>query len=307
MNPWLIDRPIAQYAVTMQCLRSPMIRLCCVFVLTSAFSSVWCLRIDAQDTTQDSVSVTAASPETGSLDVFADELLVYAIRYDDSDAPLAFRRAPLLRWTNPVRNDQQGAVFVWMDSGRPQVVGSSFHYAPSGREATIHEFHSLSDRPLVATRDGKEFWHPSSKLKFSRLEGLPPPATSSQARQLQMRALSRRVTVQMTDNHGSVTQLRLLSRPVISYQPDDASGVDGAMFAFAAGGTDPDAFLLIENRTHDGQSAWDFAFARFHYNELAAQIDGSEVWQVEAATGMQGNFWGSKKFRDALYLSIRTY
>ncbi len=58
---------------------------------------------------------------------------------------------PVYLWTNPTKNGgQYGSVFVWVQGGRPMVVGSIFaHPTAAGRRLT-HEFHSLAPTILAA-------------------------------------------------------------------------------------------------------------------------------------------------------------
>lgn len=237
---------------------------------------------------------------------FQNEISAYEIEFDDQATALKLRETPVLSWTNPVQQDQRGAIFVWMALGRPQVVGCCFHFGTGNAEARIHEFHTLAKTPLKARRDQKVIWQPRQGLTFTALPS-PAPAASPQARNIQMRQISRRFTAQMTRDNGDRTELRLISRPILTYAPDDDSCTDGAIFSFAAGGTDPDAFLLIENRIVEERPTWHYCFARFHFNELKAQLNGDEVWLAEAKPGLMRNYLGSKTFRDDVYVTFRTY
>ncbi len=238
---------------------------------------------------------------------FREEISEYSIALDGQAAtPLELRETPVLSWTNPVQQDQHGAIFVWMASGRPQAVGCCFQFGTGNAKARVQEFHTLAAEPLSARRDEKVVWQPRQGLTFSPLPS-PAPAASPQARAIQMRQISRRFTAQMIRESGDRTELRLISRPVLSYAPNNERCTDGAIFSFAAGGTDPDAFLIIENVSVEGQPTWQYCFARFHFNELKAQLDGNDVWSAEAKPGLSRNYLGSKKFRDDTYISFRTH
>ncbi len=229
----------------------------------------------------------------------------YSITFDGSDTEFEMNPTPLLRWSNPIVMDQRGAVFVWMASGRPQTIGCCFHELANDSEKQIHEFHSLATKPLRARRDGKEIWHPRKTLEFSVVPNAPQPAAAPSGRDVQMRQIARRFAAQMKRDNGDQTELRLISRPVLTYQPRTNQCIDGAIFSFAAGGTDPDAFLLIENRPVDEGSAWHYALARFHFNEITAQLDRANVWTADAKPRLANNYLGSRTFRDDVYIVFR--
>ncbi|MCG8652722.1 MAG: hypothetical protein MI861_22980 [Pirellulales bacterium] len=229
----------------------------------------------------------------------------YSIRFDNEESPLKLKTDAVMRWTNPIQQDQRGTVFFWMSEGRPQAVGCFFHYAPRGRERQIHEFHSLATKPFRVTYQGKEVWGPREGLSFTAFPKAGPPAASAQGRVVQMRRLARQFNVEMRAQNGNLTELRLLPSPAMVYQPNHSECTDGAIFLFVAGGTDPDTFLLIENRPVDGKPTWHYAFARFHYNELTAQLNGEDVWSANAIPRMASNYHGSAHYRDNIYISFR--
>ena len=70
--------------------------------------------------------------------------------------PLTLREEPALKWTNPLRRADDGAVFVWTDRGRPEVAASFYRYKADGRPFEDHEFVSLSAvarcRPAATAR-----------------------------------------------------------------------------------------------------------------------------------------------------------
>src|SRR5271166_2037723 len=66
--------------------------------------------------------------------------------------PLEFRKEPVYVWTNPVRNSQQGAVFIWTWRGRPEAIATIFSAVGGTMRGITHEFHSLSLSPLSVER-----------------------------------------------------------------------------------------------------------------------------------------------------------
>src|SRR5262249_14267 len=75
--------------------------------------------------------------------------------------------------------------------------------------------------------------------------------------------------------------LRLLTRPVFRFEPDnDPRCLDGAIFAFV-NGTAPPAFLLFVARKVGTSYQWHFAWARLATGAVAATYGGKGVYSVE--------------------------
>jgi hypothetical protein len=70
------------------------------------------------------------------------------------------RDEPALRWTNPVRDTDDGLVLLWLSRGRPEAVACFYRARLDRRLTEAHEFHSLATVPLTATRAGRTVWAP---------------------------------------------------------------------------------------------------------------------------------------------------
>ncbi|MGN6544334.1 MAG: hypothetical protein ACTHK7_04750 [Aureliella sp.] len=220
---------------------------------------------------------------------------------------LELREKPVMVWSNPAKYNQTGAVFVWMQAGRPQLIGTFYDSVHAGKPRSAVELHSLADAPIAGRFGGAEFWHPAnSGLKFAPVGGDMQLASTPQRKLLQFRQISREFGATLTDTDGSKLPLRLLPTPILTYEPQRDAGTDGAIFAFAATGTDPDAFLIIENRKVDGKLALHYAFARFHFRELIGTRGDQTVWHAEPRLEMMANFRNSPGVRGAAYTSFRT-
>ena len=153
---------------------------------------------------------------------------------------LALNDEPLLHWGNPARTGEDGAVFVWMLDGRPEVIGSVFTYRLPTAIRRKHEYHSLAAGPLTADYQGRRAWAPKTAgVTFQPIPGAAEPANSARQRLTQMKALVRDFSAKMTDEEGKQADLRLIPQPLIRYQPKDQSIIDGALFSFSLG-TDPE-------------------------------------------------------------------
>ena len=207
-----------------------------------------------------------------------------ARRYEffaDADRKSKFDRhpMPLLKYTNPVRGQVYGEVFVWTDRGRPEVIGAVFDYRSEGTRYT--ELHTLARPGVVGCRDGKEFLRPKDAgVTFRAVPGAPAPAGTARERLLQMRELSRAFSVEREHPEHGKEEMRLMAHPIFRYDSPKAGPLDGAIFAFVDSTTDPQAYLLLEPSGAD-RPVWQFAFARMNIVEFRARYKGELVWQVK--------------------------
>lgn len=214
------------------------------------------------------------------------DALEYTMYRDASrQAPLEFRKEPVYVWTNPVRNSQDGAVFVWTSRGRPEAIATIFSSVAGTMRGITHEFHSLSLSRLVVERQGehKEYWRPRGPgIELAPIDGAPAPAGSTVQRLAQIRSLARAFSASTRDRTGNRYELRLLPQPLYRYESTDPDVVDGALFAFVtSAGTDPEALLVIEARrpAGGGPPIWQRALGRFTDLDLSAQHNGNVIFR----------------------------
>ena len=76
-------------------------------------------------------------------------------------------------------------------------------------------------------------------------------------------------------------EVRLLPRPLHRYS-DPGSGLqDGAIFAFATNGTNPDCLIVIELDGKElSRAVWKYAPVRMTVAQLSVRLDQKEVWSV---------------------------
>jgi hypothetical protein len=60
----------------------------------------------------------------------------------------------------------------------------------------------------------------------------------------------------------------------------DSEWVDGAMFGLVLG-TDPEVFLLLEERRVKDKTTWQYGLARMNNDSRAVVYNEREVWQVQ--------------------------
>lgn len=207
----------------------------------------------------------------------------YVIQTKDG-TKLQLNEKSLFNWTNPVRQQERGAIFVWLRDGRPLAIGSLFTYELNSKVFEKHEFHSLADGPLRATFDGTLAWTPQQAgITWHDFENAPAPANNHVARLLQMRQLSRNFRAELVDLQDQRNELRLAPRPLFEYSSPHSGVVDGVIFSFVVA-TDPEVLLLMEaydeDRNGSRVSGFRHAFARFHYWHVAAYEGDRKVWDA---------------------------
>ena len=254
----------------------------------------------------------AATESAKALEDFKTDASEYVIRLASRPKEkLKLHEESLFHWGNPARNGEDGAVFVWMLDGRPEVIGSVFTYRLKNTIRRKHEYHSLAAGPLTAEYQGQRVWAPTAPgVTFQPVPDAPEPAATARLRLTQMKAIARDFSARMIDAEGQKFDLRLIAQPLMRYEPKSKEIIDGALFSFSLG-TDPEAILLLEARTGPGRAAagppvWQYAFARFHYVSLTASFKNKDVWHVEPLPNITGLDIGSPKYQDSVYSTYHT-
>ena len=256
-----------------------------------------------QETSQ--VQPQAVEPNPASIEVFQQEASEYEVRLTNGRRA-ELNSTPVLKWTNDVQNNQDGALFVWMLDDRPQVLGCVFTYYYQGQERRKHQLHSLAMSGLSAVIDTVPVWQPaSSGLQFATVPDSGIPETDAGKLKLQLRRLARRFSAELEDEKGGTTELRLMPTPLITYAPQKSDCIAGGIFAYATG-TDPDLLLVLEVRNINEKPAWNYAFARFHYCRLTARLDGTQVWEAQKEMAMKTDLRENSAFRESAYVTFRT-
>jgi hypothetical protein len=207
----------------------------------------------------------------------------------DARAKAQMLSEPILRWWQPVRGTDDGAVFLWVRDGLPEAAGSVFTIKDvEGDRALVHEFHSLSRFPVEAQWRGGLAWDCRGPgLEPKPIPDAPAPLDSPQGRSRQLQDLAREFSANSVDRKGSPWELRLLSKPIYRYESKAPEVLDGAIFAFVQG-TDPEILLLIEAAREGTKPRWRYALASFTDLELHARHRGREVWSTPLAIQLEG-------------------
>ena len=227
------------------------------------------------------------------LRVSSDHAADYRITLADADdKPLKRLPKAVFRHSQPVRGDDIGAVYLWVDeAGTPGAIGSVFAFtidAPSRWVA--HEFHSLASAPLTAKWRDQSPWAPAEAgLTWKELPDSSAVAADAEGRLRQMRAFSRRFAGHSTDPKDGRWELRLVTQPIYQYtveKPKDILG--GAIFVLCQG-TDPEVVISLQARKTADATRWHYACAAFSDYGLNVALDGKEVWSQAKNSGSARN------------------
>ena len=250
-------------------------------------------------------SVPAKTAEAEAIEGFKKGAAAYDIRLADAaNSPVRLSPQPLLHWSNPARTNEDGAVFLWLKDGRPEVIGSIFTYKLT-EVRTKHEFQSLATVPLSARFGDALAWQaPTAGVTFRPVPGAAAPAETARLRGTQLKSLAREFSAQLTNERDEATVLRLLPQPLYRYERETKAVLDGAIFSFALG-TDPEAILLLEARPGaDGETpTWEYAFARFHFDGVTARHRDQDVFRVERDGSQLSTRLGDPASRDKIYVT----
>jgi hypothetical protein len=208
------------------------------------------------------------------------------------DAKIEARRLaePSLRWWQPVRGGDDGALYLWVSKGKPVAVVTFFTFKwQNGTRSITHERHSLTVEPVEAIWRDRLVWKASRPgLEFRPVPNAQALAETAPARLRQMQRIARDFSANTIDGKGSTWPLRILSRPLHRYE----GPVDGALFAFVQG-TDPEALLLLEVCGEGKNAHWEYALARFTDLEVHVRLLDREVFSGPNTTGRADDIYYS--------------
>jgi hypothetical protein len=202
-------------------------------------------------------------------------------RLGDADhAAVALQDEPLLHYSDPGGITTDATIWAWGKIGRPLALAAIFYEKLSpDTEKWSCELTALADDKLrVESKTGWQWTPQKSDIELRPAPGEPAPGETLRQRARQMNELARRFSVSETFSAERTDQLRLMPRALYRYSDNEHGVIDGALYAFA-GGTNPEALLLVEARKTAEGAAWHFGFARLGAAQLQATLDDQLVWQ----------------------------
>jgi hypothetical protein len=188
------------------------------------------------------------------------------------------RPDPVLRFTNPVGNSRDGAVFLWLGEGDRPAAAVQVQERRDG--LWFHELSSLSTVPLIANSAESPDWAPSrAGIEFRAVPGAPRPAGAAEQRLRQMQELVRGFTAEDDFQRKSWQPLRVLTRPLARYGKPGSGPIDGCLFGYVLT-SDPEVLLMIEAGQGPDGPEWRYAFAPMTVYPVRGSWKGKEVWNL---------------------------
>jgi hypothetical protein len=215
----------------------------------------------------------------------------YRMTVGESKTELKLVKEPVLKWSQPVRGGDDGAVYVWMHDGRPAVIGTFFIWPNQGGGYGVsHELHALSAAGIQGDWRDRIRWRPGKDpVDWRPLPDAPAAGTTKARQSAEARKLARRFAATSRNREGQTRELRLLPRPVFEYGAETKKGQweGGALFSLVEG-TDTEIVLWLEARPAgdapaDDALAWHYALARASDLELRVTLDDKEAWKADFA------------------------
>jgi len=245
------------------------------------FTSLLCLTLLAIGQAADPDD--AGPSNEASLQRILADLAEFEFSSGDEPKPLKVSPKPVLRWSNPVRNVDDAAVFVLLGKARPELIATVMSYRDARKNLRrAYEFLSISEGRLSAIHNGAQVWRPEKPgFIWRTVPDAPAPARDSVKRRRQMHELAAKFQVAVQSDKNRY-ELRLLTQPLYRYQNAKADILDGALFAFVEG-TDPELILALESTVDE--PVWQFASGRLTRWEIEVKHGDKVVATFPHMTG----------------------
>jgi hypothetical protein len=197
---------------------------------------------------------------------------------DDPRTTFRLQAEPIMRFTNPVGNSRDGAIFFWLDATDRPWAATQVFLRRDG--LWFHELTSLAPGRLIAESRLGPDWTPAQVgVAFEPVPDAPKPAETAERRMQQLRTLASGFSASDFFQNQSWQQLRLLPKPLARFGKPGKDPIDGALFCFVLT-TDPEVFLMIEARTGKDGPEWQYAFAPMTTYAVKGSWKGQEAWSL---------------------------
>lgn len=219
----------------------------------------------------------------------AEATKIYSIE-DSRRTPATLVPQPIFRFSDQPRIIIDATLWCWTVEERPVAFQKIEGYRRGGPDEARWTYcaRSLSTGLIEGEwRDGTRWTATEPGLVFRPLPDGPEPSASKAGRLTQMRRIGRRFSCTLIDPPlKSSHQMRFLPQPLYRYEQPESGLVDGAVFAFAYNGTNPDGLLAIELRRNGSKPpAWHYAATGMTMCGLSFTLNDQEVWSKPYKAG----------------------
>jgi hypothetical protein len=255
----------------------PMLQCRAACAACSLLAVLWLARPTTPAIAQEPAKEAVTSPWQAYFRSLAGE---YEMVAGEDRRELALVKEPVLKWSQPVRGGQDGAVFLWLDGGRPAAIGTFFIWpAGENRQGVSHELHRLAADRIAGDWRDRIKWRPAQDdVQWQVLAGAPAPHAEKTKRAAQARQFARRFAAASKTRDGQSSELRLQPRAFFEYEAEraDSEWLGGALFSLAHG-TDTEIVLWLEARRGRDAPLWHYALARMSDLQLAPRLDDKQL------------------------------
>jgi len=236
---------------------------------------------------------------------FQNEAESYEILAKGATKPFELKPKPLMHWQNTVRQQEQGAMYVWFDGELPAVLASIFTYEYGGTVYCKHECISISEKPFSAKLGNTPVWAPKTAgASWKSIDDAGQPADSLPRRLTQMRSIARHFSGKVTNPEGEATKLELLPQPLIRFQAPQQNVIDGAIFSLAVV-TDPELLVMIEAFKEKEKIEWRYCALRSHHWQVDLARNDAPVWTAPLKFELQSAVFNQAPNASEPYFSFK--
>jgi len=200
--------------------------------------------------------------------------------------PPQFVTQPVFRYSDQPRRIQDATLWAWTVNGRPGMfLKVESVLMPDGtKRPWIFCVSSVSEHLIDAQFPGGHRYQSQKRgVEYRLITDAPLPSANAVQRRRQMKQLALRfsATIIQEPTKPVTEEMRLLPRPVMEYTMEGEDLPTGAVFGLTSGGTNPDAFLIIEaTDAGKGSELWKYVAARMTTGGVELRLDEVPVWTV---------------------------
>ncbi|CAL1165964.1 unnamed protein product [Cladocopium goreaui] len=213
---------------------------------------------------------------------------------DDGERVAQLVEHPIFRYSDQPRDIYNATLWAWQLDGRPvvlQKIEAGIDHNDNTTPRWTHCLTSFSEHRVDVNWDGgRRYQSRKPGIEYRKIDNGPVPSDRLFVRRRQMKQLASRfaATITIDPSTGKVQEMRPLTTPLMEYTVSSDAPADGkpplptgAVFALAANGTNPDAYLVIDlHEPRAGAATWHYGAARMTICGLDLRLDKQTVWSV---------------------------
>jgi hypothetical protein len=198
--------------------------------------------------------------------------------------------APLIHYSDQVRNLPESTLWVWQQDGVPVLFCKIERMTAAGTGATSWQYCCT---PATTEKADVEWerqfrWRAlETTFAWVPLAEEADPRDQAPARLIQMRAIIRGFGGETAQTPiKSRQKMRLLTTPLHRFAAPEKNVLDGAVFGLTSNGTNPDALLIVEAlREADSNARWRYAVVGMTGDAVEIVHKDKPVWKKTATEG----------------------